>query len=220
MTDPGGPTRGPSAEQVREELLRCLREHDKAAAVEVALGAVERGELSVESLYLDVLGPALVTLGAEWQRGQTAVWQEHLASTTVRTIIEALYPRVRAAAAIAPRSDRRALLACPPEETHDIGLRMLADRLDLAGWTVFFLGADAPYADLVAAAQALRVDTVLLSLSTHYHRVRVRDLVSRLDEELPGVRVMVGGPAVVHDAQGWPARHLFTEAELSLPPGW
>jgi methanogenic corrinoid protein MtbC1 len=192
------PPAGAPAELLRAELVRRLMAHDKAGAVSAALVAVRDGVVSIADLYVHVLGPALVEIGAGWQQGRTAVWEEHLASSAVRTIVEALYPEVMHLRSKVPSAGRSALLACPPEEAHEIGLRMLSDRLTLAGWRVYYLGPDTPADEIAAAARGLGTDAVVLSSSTHYHRLRLRELVDRLVAELPGVDV-------------WIAGHLFPE---------
>lgn len=203
------------AGSLRSALEQRLLEHDKHGAVAVALTAVRDGHISIADLYADVLGPALVDIGARWQQGSTAVWEEHLASAAVRTIVEALYPEVERLRAMVPPAQRTALLACPPEEAHDLGLRMLADRLALAGWTVHYLGPDTPANELIAAARSLKADALILSSSTHYHRLRLRELVDQLDEALPSVTVWVGGPGFVGADDDWIAAHLFNESHLS-----
>lgn|GEM_PF-513736 len=211
------------SQRLREILTQRLLEHDKHGAVAVALTAITEGRISIEELYGDVLGPALIDIGNEWQRGSVAVWEEHLATAAARTIVEALYPEVERLRAERPAAGYSALMACPPEESHDLGLRMLADRMSLAGWEVFYLGPDTPLAEVTAAVRELGVDAVVLSSSTHYHRLRVREFVERLAEVLPGVAVWVGGPAFVGVAQDWPPEHLFDEAAVlagrpQLPP--
>ena len=121
----------------------------------------------------------------------------------MRTIVEILYPGVLKAKAAAAPSGGRVLLACPPEEGHDLGLRMVADRFDMAGWATYFLGPDTPVAEIADAARSLGVDSVVMSSSTHYHRLAVRHAVDALKKELPGVDIWVGGPAFIGAATGW-----------------
>jgi len=200
-----------AAGRLRDELTARLLDHDKHGAVAVGLGAVSRGLVTIEELYADVLGPALIEIGRRWHGGTVAVWEEHLASAAVRTIVESLYPEVERLRAERPAAGYSALMACPPDEAHDLGLRMLADRLALAGWRVFYLGPDTPFQEVVDATWTLGVDAVVLSSSTHYHRLRVRDFVERLVAALPGVAVWVGGPGFVGDIQGWAKAYLFDE---------
>ena len=149
-----------------------------------------------------------------WQTGKAAIWEEHLASTTVRTIVEILYPGVLKAKATAAPSGRTVLLACPPEEGHDLGLRMVADRFDMAGWTTFFLGPDTPVDEIAGAARRLGVDSIVMSSSTHFHRLAVRHAVDALKKELPGVDIWVGGPAFVGAATGWLPQEVLDLEEL------
>ena len=103
------------------ELGAAFAQHDKPAAVRTAVEAVTSGAISIATLYRDVLTPLLVHAGASWQDGRLSIWEEHLASATVRTVVEILYPGVLKAKAAAPPAHRTVLLACPPEEGHDLG---------------------------------------------------------------------------------------------------
>ena len=186
-----------------EQLGTHFAAHDKAAAVRTAVEAVTSGRISIAVLYRDVLTPLLVNAGTTWQRGGISVWEEHLASATVRTVVEILYPGVLKAKAAHGPAGRSALLACPPNENHDLGLRMVVDRFDMAGWQTYYLGPDTPGEDIIDATRRLEVDVVVLSSSTHLSRVALRHFVDSLKAELPNVKVWVGGPAFVRGHEGW-----------------
>jgi methanogenic corrinoid protein MtbC1 len=213
MTDT---TQESPAGSLRARLDDALSAHDRAAAVTAVLVSVEDGALTIPQVYA-VLGGLLTDIGARWQTGEACVWEEHLASSTVRTIVEALYPRVGALASARGHGRGTILLTCPPHEAHDLGLRMLSDRLELAGWRVHFLGADTPEADIALAAVSLKADIVVLSLSTHFHRVAFRSLLAKLHDALPGTRILVGGAAVPRGAHGIPDEDLFDSAGLLGP---
>lgn len=216
---PAHPNTAPAVvERLRAFLSERLAALDRASAVAAALEAVETGEIDIESLYGEVLVPLLVDTGARWQRGTTQVWEEHFATSVVRTIVEALQPLVAAASADVPRIGKVAVLACPPGEQHDLGLRMLADRMQLAGWEAHFLGADTPVDQIAAAARAVHADLVALSAATHYNVVLAHTTVRQLAAALPGVRVAVGGPGV-RCAKDWPEEFLLTEESLGLTGG-
>lgn len=188
---------------LRDRIGAAIAAHDRATAVREALAAVAAGDIDIPALYDEVLARVMTEIGREWQHGEARVWEEHLASATVRTIVEALYPTVLELKAKTAPTGQSVLLTCPPEEAHDLGLRMLSDRFDLAGWTTYLLGPDTPTAEIAAAATALGVDTVVLTSSTHFHRVRVRAVIDELKAALPGVRVVAGGPAFVRDTKGF-----------------
>ncbi|HET6498445.1 MAG TPA: cobalamin-dependent protein [Coriobacteriia bacterium] len=217
MPQHAGAPRFEDISALRTVLDRALLSRDRAAAFAAVANAVDSGVISIPDLYTLVLGPLMADTGAEWQAGATRVWEEHYASATVRTIVESLAARVVEAADAVPRRGETALLACPPDEYHDLGLRMLLDRMLLAGYDAHFLGADTPVAELCDAAERLGATLVVLSASTHFHRVRLRDTMAALAKGLPpGTRVVAGGPAFVRDAAEHGARTLG-EAELGLP---
>jgi methanogenic corrinoid protein MtbC1 len=204
---------GLAAGGVYAEVAAALARHDKPAAVRTAVEAVSGGSVTIPDLYRTLTG-ILADTGAAWQTGKTAIWEEHLASSTVRTIVEILYPGVLKAKAEAKPSGRSVLLACPPEEGHDLGLRMVSDRFDMAGWTTYFLGPDTPVDEIADAARRLEVDAVVMSSSTHFHRLAVRHAVDALKSKLPGVDIWVGGPAFVGAATGWLPEEIVNLDEL------
>jgi MerR family transcriptional regulator, light-induced transcriptional regulator len=186
-----------------EQVSAALASHDKATAVRTAVEAVSSYAVTIAELYRDVLTRILTDTGEAWHRGDIAIWEEHMASATVRTIVEIVYPGVLRAKAEAAQVGRTVLLACPPEEGHDLGLRMVADRFDMAGWTTYYLGPDTPVQEIAAAARGLGADAVVMSSSTHFHRLAVRHAVDALKRELPDTDISVGGPAFVGAATGW-----------------
>lgn len=202
-----------SIDSLRASMEEALARYDKPAAVTAALAAVDDGTVSIPALY-DLLASVMVDMGSRWQTGGIRVWEEHIASGIVRTIVEALYPTVQRLAAAAAPDGRTVLLSCPPDEAHDLGLRMLADRFALSGSTVHMLGPDTPGAEIAAAARALHPDLIVLTSSTHFHRVRVRSLLDFLRRELPGVRVVVGGPAFAADTGGFSDDEIMSNADI------
>jgi len=200
-----------SAEVLRADLDRLLAERDRPGTVARAVQAVRDQEISVTSLYDDVLVPLLDRTGAAWQSGDARVWEEHFATATVRIIVDAVYPDVIAAATgpDVPAHRGTVVLACPAMEEHDLGLRMLSDRFELAGWRSAYLGANTPTEEIIAAAKAFKADLVVLSVATHYHRLRARDVVDSIKHAIPGVRIALGGAAFEADAAGPPPADLF-----------
>lgn len=200
---------------LRTQLESSIAARDRAGAVSAVLDAVHEGRVPLDAVYRDVLTPLLVDVGTSWQEGTTRVWEEHFATSIVRTIIEALSIDVAKVAADLPALGHTAVLACPTGEQHDLGLRMLADRLTLLGWKAYFLGAETPAEEVVAAARELGADLVALSAATHYNLVLLRSFVDLVKRDLPGIRVGVGGPAFACDHR-WPSGDLLDPRELGL----
>jgi methanogenic corrinoid protein MtbC1 len=152
--------------------------------------------------------------GARWQTGAETVWEEHYTTGIVRTIVETLAPTVIQQSAAVPRAGRTVVICCPEEEYHDLGPRMLFDRFLLAGHDAHFLGANVPEREIVAAARALDADTVVLSASTHFHRVRLREYADALEAARPSITVWVGGPAFACGAGDWPSDEVLDANEF------
>jgi methanogenic corrinoid protein MtbC1 len=188
--------------ETRDSLERCLQTHDREGAVGAILAAVEDG-LAIEDLYSHVLEPFLVSVGRGWQEGRTAVWEEHLMVGAVRAAIEALYPRVLERKALVEAVPVTVAFFCPPEEAHDVGLRMLVDRFDLRGFRTAYVGAATPVEEMVRCVRSVGASVVCLSASSHFQRAALHEVVRRLRGLLPEVRIVAGGPAFAHSDTGW-----------------
>lgn len=111
---------------------------------------------SVETVLRDVVLPFLHTLGQRWETGAVTVAQEHFASTVVRGRLLGL------ARGFDEGTGPRALLACAPDELHDLGLLCFGIGLHEQGWRVTFLGADTPISTLRDAAMRLDPELVVI----------------------------------------------------------
>jgi methanogenic corrinoid protein MtbC1 len=108
-----------------------------------------------DAVLSDVVLPCLADLGDGWEQGAVTIAQEHFASNLLRERVLGLArPWDRGAGP-------RAILACPPDERHDIALICFGLVLGRSGWRVTFLGADTPIGTLAEAADALEPDLVL-----------------------------------------------------------
>lgn len=183
-------------------LERYMETHDREQAVGATLAAAEAG-IPIEDLYARVLEPFLKTVGRRWQDGKTTVWEEHLIVGAVRTAVEALYPKVLERKAQVDPLPLTVAFFCPPEETHDVGLRMLSDRFDLRGFRTVYVGAMTPVAQMAECVRATGASVVCLSASTHFQRSALHEVVAHLRGSLPEVRIVVGGPAFAHSDRGW-----------------
>lgn len=198
-----------SLEQIRQRLVRLdqlppsgaltgtfLRQAmagERDAAWETVMTADEVG-MPLLKLFADVLEPALIQVGARWERGDLSVAQEKEISELSRDLIIELTARYTPAAAEGP-----AIVAgCVEGERHELGLRMICGLLRRQGYRVHFLGADVAPRFLVDAVRLRQPDAVLLSASIEAHLFAIRDALDALTatrghDTLP---VLAGGAAV------------------------
>lgn len=179
----------PEFDPFRDALLTGSRTH----ATEIIAAAMARGASLVE-VGTHVVQPALYDIGLKWQRNQVSVAQEHLATATAQSVMATALARATAASP----NGRKVLLACVEGNRHAVGLQMVADAFQLAGWETQLLGADVPTGALVKQVEAWKPQLVGLSISFPHHLRVARAAIARLREVLGPRRpaIMVGGLAI------------------------
>ncbi len=184
-----------------EEFVGHLAREDKPRCVELALSKLSRGEIDIVTLYKDVLGPALNAPTYSAEEGAVRIWEEHVRSSIVRTIVEDCYPFIqrekKARNGAAPR--KAVIVVCPTEEFHEIGARMVADYFELAGFDATFVGANTPQEEILEALAVLKPTYVAVSATNTYTLVPARRVLAQLRELRErtgaGFKILVGGHA-------------------------
>ena len=85
----------------------------------------------------------------------------------------------------------RAVLACPPDEYHDIALTILAAGLERRGCQVTLLGANTPIATVLQAADLLEADYVVMAVTMPGQGAAIGDELKRLAAARP---LLLAGP--------------------------
>lgn len=171
-----------SGQRLLEHLDRALTALDEPAA-QTALDRTFRS-LDLESAIAQVIVPFLHELGERWAATQRSVGQEHFASNVIGG-------RLRALARGWGDGDRpRALLACPPDEQHELGLLCFGLLLRKRGWRIVYLGAQTPTVDLAIAARDLSPDLVVLGAIAAQRFLDAADQIRALGARS---RVAIGG---------------------------
>ena len=178
-----------------ETALLSGRQHEASAIVNRCL---DEGR-SLVDLEMYLISPTLYNIGEKWQANKVTVAQEHMATAIVQSVMTGGLLR----SPPPPMIGKRVLLACVEGNSHAIGLRMVSDGFQLAGWDVQFLGANMPTVALVGQAVEWRPDLVGLSVSFPQQLRVVKEVISRLDIVLGDARppVIIGGLAVNRFAQ-------------------
>ena len=173
---------GPIVAELATALRAALDVYDEPAAQAVIDQLL--ANLSLPTVLRDVLLPYLAELGDRWEAGTASVAQEHFASTVLRGRLAGL------ARGWGGGSGPLALLACPPEELHDIALMSFGLILNRGGWRIHYLGTSTPIAELMLAAAQTRYDRVVLAASTPGvltpHRARLKKLAADVPLVLAG----------------------------------
>ena len=176
--------------EVAGEYLRLLLDCQRHAAAHLIFDAVDSG-MAIRDVYLQVFQPCQWELGRLWQAGLITVAQEHYCTAATQLIMSQLAPRLFTT----ERNGHRAVIASVAGEAHEVGTRMVADLLELAGWDTIYLGGNVPVRGVVQALVDHRADLLAASATMAYHLPAVIDLIAgvRAEPSCAGVKVIVGG---------------------------
>jgi len=190
-TETAGPldVPGPLVDLSRNYLLAIL-EGRRLDAIRLAEDALANGT-SIADLYSKVIGRAQVEIGRMWQRGELHIAEEHLGSRITEQVMAVVHARMPRA----PRNGKRVLVTSANGDLHDIGLRMVADHFEMAGWDVLFLGASMPADDLAAAVRDFEVDLIAVSAKLVLNVRAAAELVQAVRATPRGrtLPILVGG---------------------------
>jgi excisionase family DNA binding protein len=162
------------------------------SVVEAAMAA----GAELDEIYLDVLTPAMVSIGERWATGELDISIEHRATGIAMRIVGRIGPRFTRRG----RSRGVVALGAPAGEFHALPVAMLGDLLRLRGWEVSDFGVDVPSESI---AHVIRETSDLLAVglsamsSDNLPALAAACAVAR--ETDPDVLVVVGGHAVLDD---------------------
>ena len=150
----------PSKPQPTEPMAEILSsiEHLDAALCQRLL-AVQFSALGPALFSRRVALPLLHEIGERWSKNTLGIAQEHLISSTLRSVLgAALIPNP------ASLGGPPIVFATPSGERHEIGLLVAAIAALSAGASPLYLGTEMPAEDLISAAKQTRAHVVALSI--------------------------------------------------------
>jgi methanogenic corrinoid protein MtbC1 len=191
------------------EYVNHLLRLDRRAAEGVVDRFLEHGG-DVAGVYADILMPALIHTGREWEHDRISVAHEHYISEVTRELIRSLGPRMWSHA---EGEGPSAVACCAPGERHVLGLLMVRDVLRSSGVTVHLLGEGAPAEAIRDFVVESRADWLCLSCTLGLHLPEVAQLIAMVRKERPDVLILLGGSAF----DGHPERAQLLGADRYAP---
>lgn len=182
----------PDVIAARLYLLHMLdREQEKAA--EIVLDLQSRGRGTVE-IYEKVLAPALAEVGRMWHLREASVADEHFSTAGTRLVMAELRQHAHREAPCG----RSVLCTAVGGDLHDLGIRMVADVFEFAGWHAECLGADMPAEEVAVALESRvtgRFDLLAVAANTTLGLRPMARLVEtvRRSRAGKGIKILVGG---------------------------
>jgi MerR family transcriptional regulator, light-induced transcriptional regulator len=181
------------------EFASYLDRAEKDKCVRMVLSQLESRTLDIVTLYNEILTPALNNKTCREDQTEICIWEEHLKTSIIRTIIECCYPYIVQARdrQFSPAEKGKVVVLCPPGELHEIGARMVADFFTLNGYRTVFIGANTPQEDIINAIKYTRPRYVGISVTNYYNLMAADDVIKKicdLKTAFP-LQVIVGGRA-------------------------
>lgn len=182
---------GASLEIFRKRFTQALENSEMERADQV-LGEII-AIYPLENVLVEVISPSLAEIGEAWRNGRINVATEHLASAFVRQ-------RLTMWLVTGPPTHpvRPIVLACAPNDWHEIGLLMLGVLLRRRRWPVAYLGQAVPLPDLAKFVRDLRPPIVVVTAMTE----ETGEALLGLPEWLPEIH-QSGRPVVTYGGRAF-----------------
>ena len=173
----------------------------------LVMDAVKNG-VEVKEIYLEVFQKSQYEVGRLWLSNQISVAKEHFCSAATQMIMSQLYPYIFSS----ERVGKKFVGACVGGELHEIGIRMVADFFEMAGWDTYYLGANAPASAIIKSVEENEADIIGLSIAMPFHRNLLKETIIDIRKSAAGkdLRILVGGVALKQrvdinefNADGW-----------------
>lgn len=182
-----------------KDYLEALLSGQKQTAIRLVLDAVEQG-VDIKNIYLWIFQNCQYEIGRLWHLNKISVAQEHYCSAVTQLIMSQLYTYIFSSNKIG----RSLMAACVHSELHEIGIRMVSDFFELAGWDTYYLGANTPDSSIIQALDKTQPDILALSATMPFHLDSLRRTISNVRKSAPKeTKIIVGGFALNTSKNLW-----------------
>lgn len=187
-----------ASEERTQEIIKGLQEavveFDEDKTRELAQLSVEEG-VDPFLATMDGLAEGMIQVGDLYNKKEYFVSELLLCADALYAGLEILKPAIVASGRIS-EAKGSIVLGVVEGDVHDIGKNLIKMMFDVAGWTVYDLGKDVPMEKFVE--EQLRTDSDIVGLSALMttSMISMPDIVKKLKEKNPKVRVMLGGAPI------------------------
>ena len=164
-----------------------------ADAVKSIQAALDNGEKPGKILDEHLI-PAITKVGELYEKKAYFLPQLIQSAEAMKAAMQLINPLLRLAGSEASKG--RVVLATVKGDIHDIGKNIVGLMLRNYGFEVFDLGKDVPAEVIVQKAREVQADVIGLSALMTTTMVEMRHVVQLARDQMPGVRIIIGGAAV------------------------
>jgi corrinoid protein of di/trimethylamine methyltransferase len=181
-------------EEILKELRRALVDFDEDKVVELAKVALEEG-VDPFVATMDGLANGMIEVGDLYNKKEYFVPELLMCADALYAGLDILRPAIIDSGR-APETKGSIVLGVVEGDVHDIGKNLIKMMFDVAGWTVYDLGKDVPIDKFVEEQVRTDSDVVGLSALMTTSMIYMPDIIKKLKEKNPKVRIMLGGAPI------------------------
>ncbi len=150
-------------------------------------------EMSVPEIYLNILEPVQKEVGRLWHANEITVAQEHYISSVTQLVISQLYSHFLSSGG----EKGNIVTTAVGTELHEIGIRMVADLLEIDGFDTLHLGANTPNSSIIESLKKNKSILLGVSVTLPLHLKELKQLIEmiRSEPELADLKILAGGYA-------------------------
>ncbi len=188
-------------EEYYNSFLKLLESEDRYECVKFVKKLLDEKKVGIVELYQDIIKPLMENITCKVNEKNICIWQEHIRSGIVRTVIESCYTYVIDESKVKiDQKKGKVVVLCPQEEYHDIGARMITDLFSISGYESIFVGSNTPKSDFLAALEYIKPEYVAISVTNYYNLVAAKNYIDGIKEKLrSNIQILVGGTAFKSD---------------------
>jgi DNA-binding transcriptional MerR regulator/methylmalonyl-CoA mutase cobalamin-binding subunit len=184
-------------------LVKMIKAH-QGAELRVALSRALLGQ-GLPDFLSKTITPLNHLVGDAWLRGEIRIFEEHLYSEQITSVLLASIATIHHAS-----GTPRVLLTTLPGEEHTLGLLMAEATMSLCGAHCTMLGVQTPISEIVLAAKAHQADVLTLSFSSAMPAAQVKSGVEQVRKALPkSVAIWLGGAGAIRQRSMLPGVQLM-----------
>jgi methanogenic corrinoid protein MtbC1 len=180
--------------EILEGLRGALINYDEDKVVEWAKIVLDEGVDPFVAM-MEGLAEAMIKVGELYNKKEYFVPELVMCSDALYAGLGILRPAIKASGR-EPETKRSIILGVVEGDVHDIGKNLIKMMFEVAGWTVYDLGKDVPLDKFVDELVKTGSDIVGLSALMTTSLLAMPEVVKRLREVNPNVRIMLGGAPV------------------------
>jgi len=181
-------------QEILKELREALVNFDEDKVVELSKVALEEG-VDPFVVTMDGLAEGMIQVGDLYNKKEYFVPELLMCADALYAGLDLLKPAILASGR-KPEAKGSIVLGVVEGDVHDIGKNLIKMMFDVAGWTVYDLGKDVPLEKFVDELVRTNSDIVGLSALMTTSMVSMPEIVKKLKEHNPKVRIMLGGAPI------------------------